>query len=197
MRLLLLIQHKNIKISSGATQPLFRFYNVFLHWKLSFFTCYIHLPISEVHAHLVMRDGAWPAGHNVDEVILLYKTSGSNLARDFYVLPFPRVVISEFNWSVLFPFHEIEASGDVRANRKSFPCRKFWKGLRTFNYVGYHNTNRLWLLAKVFDSLSDFSWLKSFVVSQSPFLKKNNFKGSPDRIQFAFETNVKKEADPK
>ena len=35
-----------------------------------------------------MRDGAWPAGHNVDEVILLYETSGSNLARDFYVSDF-------------------------------------------------------------------------------------------------------------
>ena len=34
-----------------------------------------------------MRDDAWPAGSNVDEVNLLYKTSGSNLARDFYVLP--------------------------------------------------------------------------------------------------------------
>ena len=40
-----------------------------------------------MHAQLVMRDGAWPAGYNVDEDILLYKTSGSNLARDFYVLP--------------------------------------------------------------------------------------------------------------
>ena len=36
-----------------------------------------------MHAKLVMRDGAWPAGYNFDEDILLYKTSGSNLARDF------------------------------------------------------------------------------------------------------------------
>ena len=48
---------------------------------------YIYLPISEVHDQLVMRDGTWPTGVNVDEVILLYKTSGSNLTRDFYVLP--------------------------------------------------------------------------------------------------------------
>ena len=40
-----------------------------------------------MHGQLVMRDDAWPAGSNVDEVNLLYKTSGSNLARDFYVLP--------------------------------------------------------------------------------------------------------------
>ena len=40
-----------------------------------------------MHGQLVMRDDAWPTGSNVDEVNLLYKTSGSNLARDFYVLP--------------------------------------------------------------------------------------------------------------
>ena len=63
--------------------------------KLSFSICYIHLLISEVHDRLDMPDGAWPAEDEVDEVILLYKTSGSNLARDFYVLPWWR--LSAFN----------------------------------------------------------------------------------------------------
>ena len=55
--------------------------------KLCFSICYIHLLISEVHDRLGMTDGAWPAEDEIDEVILLYKTSGSNMVRDFYVLP--------------------------------------------------------------------------------------------------------------
>ena len=40
-----------------------------------------------MHDRLGMTDGAWPAEDEIDEVILLYKTSGSNMVRDFYVLP--------------------------------------------------------------------------------------------------------------
>ena len=42
-----------------------------------------------------MRDDAEPAGGNVDEVNLFYKTSGSTLARDFYVLPISYIIFIE------------------------------------------------------------------------------------------------------
>ena len=106
---------RKFKNKFRSNQLLFRFYNVFFHWKLSFFTCYIHLPISKVHAHLVMRDGAWPAGHNVDEVILLYKTSGSNLARDFYVLP----IFSSFSRISKIPITGLLAQNSYRTVTRS------------------------------------------------------------------------------
>ena len=69
--------------------------------KLCFSICYIHLLISEVHDRLGMNDGAWPAEDEIDEVILLYKTSGSNMVRDFYVLPKTRLIFIPVGGSFL------------------------------------------------------------------------------------------------
>ena len=56
-----------------------------------------------MHDRLGMTDGAWPAEDEIDEVILLYKTSVSNLESDFYVLPFYNISIISILQDPSFP----------------------------------------------------------------------------------------------
>ena len=86
-----------------------------------------------------MLNGARPADDNVNGIILLYKKSGSNLARDFYVLPFYNFTIistlQDPSFSQFLNFGDYEIAIDViRDDAIEYSDMKFTDNSRYWSF---------------------------------------------------------------